>query len=324
MYWKSHFHEVAKKIKSLSALPPSSPDAPNENETLLNLIGRLPVAMVTKLELSDFVTDFEVDKRELSQGKGPFASLVCVGGIIKLTRSEDVLNGFLQLKNSYIHLPSLGHTPRPDDSEVLPLSSFHVWGRVLSLGSGTLVLNGNFPSGGDNEGDELNPSLNISGSCVSMVTEISDVTLSTLFQLMSHFRQRYFPLDTPPSSSDDNDSKTGQTSLTSFDETADQSRHQTALSRLTSLVESFSFTVDGFNALIYEDREVPSPPLLLCIRLDSLSSKNWAANCYRIGIDELYSLSPYFQCVSACNLPAGGLLDIDHCSLSYEQVQCYY
>uniref|UniRef100_A0A1X7V154 FMP27/BLTP2/Hobbit GFWDK motif-containing RBG unit domain-containing protein n=1 Tax=Amphimedon queenslandica TaxID=400682 RepID=A0A1X7V154_AMPQE len=318
MYWKTHFHEVMRKIKTLSTSPPSPLDMPNNNEDqdILNWIHRLPVAMVTKLEVSDFVTDFEVDKRELSQGKGPFASLVCVGGIIKLTRSEEVLNGFLQLKNSYIHLSSLGHTPRPDDPEVLPLTSFHVWGRVLSLGSGTLVLNGNFPSGGDNEGEELNPTLNISGSCVSMVTEISDVTLSTLFQLTSHFRRKYFP-PLPPDS-ETSDRKTGQTSVTSLDET-DHSKRQTGLSRLASLVDSFSFTVDGFNALIYEDREDPSPPLLLCIRLDSLSSKNWTANCYRIGIDEQYSLAPYFQCVSACNLPNGGLLDIDHCSLSYEQ-----
>ena len=114
MYWKKHFHEVVKKLEPPSASPrsssPSSPSSPSsltpsvpsgDHQALFNLIGRLPVVMVAKLEVSDFVADFEVDKQELSQGKGPFASLVVVGGIIKLTRSVEIFTGFLQLKNSY-------------------------------------------------------------------------------------------------------------------------------------------------------------------------------------------------------------------------------
>lgn len=345
MYWKKHFHEVAKKLEPPSASPrssppspPSSPSSPSsltpsvpsgDHQALFNLIGRLPVVMVTKLEVSDFVADFEVDKQELSQGKGPFASLVVVGGIIKLTRSVEIFTGFLQLKNSYIHMSGLGHTPRPDDPEVLPLSSHHVWGRVVSIGSGTLITNGNFSLAEDNEGEELSSNVSISGNCVSMVTEVSDVTLSTLFQLMSHFKRRYFPPLPPPPppstplSSELGDTKTDQTSLTTPDEieaTGSTSSNKTGLASLASLVDSFSFTIDGFNGLIYEDRESPSPPLFICLRIDSLSLKDWSIDYYRVAIDELYSLPPYYQCLSACNLPNGGLLDIDHCSLSYEQV----
>lgn len=60
--------------------------------SLLALAYNLPVAMVTKLEVSDWIMDFDVDNSTLCPTKGSLCQLVLVDGALKvgLTHNKQI------------------------------------------------------------------------------------------------------------------------------------------------------------------------------------------------------------------------------------------
>lgn len=295
-FWARHFREIISSIKTSS---------PSTSSSFSSLTGLLPVVMVTKLDLTDCVVYFDVANRLLAPKKGgAFASLVMVGGGVKLTKGHGQnMDVTCQFKDTYVHLVG-GANHTPDDSEVLPSSSFHVWGRVLGLGSGTCSLS--------LSGDERpHPSVIINGRGQSIIFEISNSTLSTLIQLSNHFRNRY-----GNGNHDDTDTPT-KTILTP---TQSSTPPMQLIKTLIDSIKNISLTVEGLNGIIYDNEATPTSPLLLYLRVDSCSLINNCINFYSVGCDDLYYIPVYFECVSVCNLPSGGLLDIDNCCIQYNQV----
>ena len=81
-YWLNHFK------KNLSG----SSSKYNSSTSVLEKAYSLPVAMVTKLEVSDWIVDFDVDNTTLHPFKGALCQLVIVGGVLKvgLTRNKQM------------------------------------------------------------------------------------------------------------------------------------------------------------------------------------------------------------------------------------------
>lgn len=282
IFWSNHFKRALYNITSGSTAITSS-----TSTTWEYIVRLLPVAMVTKLELTDCVVNFDVDSHNLTPAKGPFGSLVLVGGVLKITRHLNNIETTCLLKDSYLHLSGLSHTP--DDLEVLPSSSHHVWGRVIGLGSVTLNM----------MSSSSLRNVIIKGRGQTIIFELSELMLYTLSQLTEHFRGRY-------GNGSHND-------ITPINSTPPPHNKQW----IDYLVSNMSLSVEGVNIIMYQDS--PSE-LLLFFRTDSCSLQGKRLDCYKVAIDELYYLPLYFQCLSVSNLPNAGLLDIDHCFLQYNQV----
>lgn len=296
---KSHFNDVELYYwyRQLQNVFTTSFPKDTTQTKLLPTLYNLPVAIVTTVEVSDWLFNIQLNGRVYTE---PTCQLVIANGVLKTSLSnlqEDsrVLRMSGHLDNTYLHVPGSGHmTTSRDNPSILPLLCLHHTGRIISIGSMTMSISTSIGlrdsvqnvMGTRTIANYSFDTIKIKGSGQSIMMEWSKSILDSIINTLAYCNNEYKILSLIKASSNQ---------------------------PVRNNAPVISININGLNVFLI------GTDVSLMTRVDSLSitPSPITLTLYRLALDEITLPSKGFQCVPIASLPCG-ILDITNLILQYD------